>query len=145
MVSVVGASTPTSCTCWPWSSMCPVLYFFLPPPDPGLSELADSHRPVSELYATVLGHEWQMEPVDDRLHVEAHIGTVRLAKVDASVLNGLYALLLASGRRPSSRKGAGYSQAVLKRALALRPGFDGGSSGWFGSHGGVWPRRSPGG
>jgi len=45
----------------------PVLYFFLPPPDPGLSELADSHRPVSELYATVLGHDWQMEPVDDRL------------------------------------------------------------------------------
>jgi len=55
-----------------------------------------------------------------RLHVVAHIGTVRLAKVDAGVLNGLYALLLASGRRPSSRKGAGYPPAVLDRALALR-------------------------
>jgi transcriptional regulator with XRE-family HTH domain len=45
----------------------PIVYFFLPPPNPGLSELADTHRPVSELYAVVLGHEWQLEPVDDRL------------------------------------------------------------------------------
>ena len=44
-----------------------------------------------------------------RNHVIAHIGSVRLTKVDAGVLNGLYATLLASGRRPSSRKGAGYS------------------------------------
>ena len=55
-----------------------------------------------------------------RLHVVAHIGSVRLAKVDAGVLNGLYALLLATGRRPRSRKGAGYSRAVIERSLALR-------------------------
>ncbi|MGH9165261.1 MAG: tyrosine-type recombinase/integrase [Acidimicrobiales bacterium] len=55
-----------------------------------------------------------------RLHVVAHIGTVRLAKVDAGVLNGLYALLLASGRRPSSRKGAGYPPTVIERAQELR-------------------------
>mgnify|MGYP000250479309 CR=1 FL=1 len=53
-------------------------------------------------------------------HVIAHIGNVRLAKVDAGVLNGLYATLLASGRRPSSRKGAGYSDAVVEKALLLR-------------------------
>jgi hypothetical protein len=39
-----------------------------------------------------------------RLHVVARIGSVRLNKVDAGVLNGLYALLLASGRRGSSRR-----------------------------------------
>ena len=55
-----------------------------------------------------------------RLHVSDHIGPTRLTKVDAGLLNGLYATLLRSGRRQSSRKGAGYSRAVLDRALALR-------------------------
>lgn len=55
-----------------------------------------------------------------RNHVIAHIGGVRLTKVDAGTLNGLYAHLLASGRRPSSRKGRGYSSDVLDRALELR-------------------------
>ena len=55
-----------------------------------------------------------------RNHVVAHIGSVRLAEVDAGVLNGLYARLLASGRRPSSRAGAGYSEVVVQRAKALR-------------------------
>jgi integrase len=55
-----------------------------------------------------------------RNHVIAHIGSVRLAKVDAGVLNGLYVLLLASGRRLPSRTGLGYSPAVVERALASR-------------------------
>ena len=55
-----------------------------------------------------------------RLHVVAHIGSVRLTKVDAGVLNGLYALLLASGRQRPSRQGAGYSPAVVERARELR-------------------------
>ena len=55
-----------------------------------------------------------------RLHVVAHIGSVRLTKVDAGVLNGLYALLLASGRQRPSRQGAGYSPAVVQRAQELR-------------------------
>ncbi len=55
-----------------------------------------------------------------RLHVVEHIGSVRLTKVDAGVLNGLYATLLSTGRRRSSRKGAGYSSSVVKRALELR-------------------------
>lgn len=53
-------------------------------------------------------------------HVIDHIGSLKLAKVDAGALNGLYANLLASGRRPSSRKGKGYSPAVVERALELR-------------------------
>lgn len=36
-----------------------------------------------------------------RLHVIEHIGYVRLTKVDAGTLNGLYAILLSSGRRGS--------------------------------------------
>lgn len=55
-----------------------------------------------------------------RNHVIAHIGSVRLTKVDAGVLNTLYARLLASGRRQSSRTGTGYSSAVVDRARALR-------------------------
>jgi integrase len=55
-----------------------------------------------------------------RNHVIAHIGNVRLTKVDAGTLNGLYAHLLASGRRRPSRTGTGYSAAVVDRALGLR-------------------------
>lgn len=55
-----------------------------------------------------------------RNHVIAHIGTTKLAKVDAVVLNGLYSLLLASGRRLPSRTGCGYSREVIDRALELR-------------------------
>jgi integrase len=55
-----------------------------------------------------------------RNHLIAHIGTVRLAKVDAGTLNGLYAHLLASGRRRPSRTGRGYSSEVVERALELR-------------------------
>jgi integrase len=55
-----------------------------------------------------------------RNHVIAHIGAVRLTKVDAGVLNGLYAQLLATGRRPSSRLGAGYSPEVVALANKLR-------------------------
>ena len=53
-------------------------------------------------------------------HVIAHIGTTKLARVDPVALNGLYALLLASGRRRPSRTGTGYSAAVVERAMALK-------------------------
>jgi integrase len=55
-----------------------------------------------------------------RLHVIERIGAVRLTKVDAGVLNGLYSALLSSGRRGPTRKGAGYSTSVIERARALR-------------------------
>lgn len=55
-----------------------------------------------------------------RNHVKTHIGSVRLAKVDAGTLNGLYAHLLASGRRKPSQTGRGYSEEVVERALELR-------------------------
>lgn len=55
-----------------------------------------------------------------RNHVIAHIGQVRLVKVDAGVLNGLYAYLLAAGRRTPSRTGTGYSAALVQRAVELR-------------------------
>jgi len=53
-------------------------------------------------------------------HVVAHIGSVRLTKVDAGVLNGLYAELLTSGRCKPSRTGKGYSPEVVERATDLR-------------------------
>ena len=56
----------------------PIVYFFLPPPDSGLKELADTRRPISELYASLLGHEWQLEPVDERL------GDINIQNPDAS-------------------------------------------------------------
>ena len=55
-----------------------------------------------------------------RNHVVAHLGSVRLAKVDAAALNGLYSTLLTSGRRLPSRSGRGYSLAVVEHALSLR-------------------------
>ncbi len=55
-----------------------------------------------------------------RNHVIAHIGSTRLTRVDAGTLNGLYAHLLANGRRRPSRTGTGYSPAVVERALELR-------------------------
>jgi len=55
-----------------------------------------------------------------RNHVIAHVGGVRLTKIDAGTLNGLYAHLLANGRRTPSRTGRGYSAEVLQRAIELR-------------------------
>ena len=45
----------------------PLLYFFLPPPKTGAQELADSERPVSDLYAATLGREWELDDLDERL------------------------------------------------------------------------------
>ena len=45
----------------------PIVYFFLPPPGTGQRELADSGRPVSELYVALLGHEHQLDEFDARL------------------------------------------------------------------------------
>lgn len=55
-----------------------------------------------------------------RNHVIDHIGSLRLSKVDGGTLNGLYAQLLASGRRRPSRTGRGYSDVVVRRAQQLR-------------------------
>jgi integrase len=55
-----------------------------------------------------------------RNHVVPHIGSTRLVRVDAGALNGLYATLLASGRKANWRAGKGYSQEVIDRALELR-------------------------
>jgi transcriptional regulator with XRE-family HTH domain len=51
----------------------PIAYFFVPPPGTGFELLADTGRPVSELYAALLGQESQLAPLDDRL-AEIHIG-----------------------------------------------------------------------
>jgi hypothetical protein len=50
----------------------PIAYFFLPPPSGEMRELADTERPMPELYVSVLGREWQLEDFDERL-AEFHI------------------------------------------------------------------------
>lgn len=45
----------------------PIAYFFVPPPGTGMAVLADTERPVAELYAALLGSEHQLDPLDERL------------------------------------------------------------------------------
>ena len=45
----------------------PIALFFLPPPGKGNELLADTQRPLSELYASLLGEEWQLTDMDERL------------------------------------------------------------------------------
>lgn len=45
----------------------PIAYFFIPPPGTGFGLLADTGRPVTELYANLLGREHQLPPFDERL------------------------------------------------------------------------------
>ncbi len=45
----------------------PIAYFFIPPPGIGLAELADTRRPVAELWRSLLGTEDQLDAVDARL------------------------------------------------------------------------------
>ncbi len=45
----------------------PIAYFFIPPPAMTGVELADTHRPVAELYRALLGTDAQLEEMDRRL------------------------------------------------------------------------------
>lgn len=45
----------------------PITYFFIPPPEMGDATLADSGRPVAELYRSLLGTEAQLDVIDERL------------------------------------------------------------------------------
>ena len=47
----------------------PIMYFFIPPPMEDREDryLADTERPVGELYKALLGEEWQLKEVDARL------------------------------------------------------------------------------
>jgi transcriptional regulator with XRE-family HTH domain len=45
----------------------PIAYFFIPPPGATSTELADTRRPVAELWRATLGTEAQLEAVDARL------------------------------------------------------------------------------
>ncbi len=45
----------------------PIAYFFIPPPGTGVAELADTGRPVAELWRSLLGTESQLDAVDARL------------------------------------------------------------------------------
>jgi transcriptional regulator with XRE-family HTH domain len=61
----------------------PITYFFLPPPGTGADELADTRRPVVELYAALLGEDWQLAPLDERL---AEIGLANPDEADQALV-----------------------------------------------------------
>ena len=60
-------STRTSCTCCRWSSTCRSPTSSFRRPGRASELLADTGRPVTELYATLLGQEHQLPPLDERL------------------------------------------------------------------------------
>ncbi len=45
----------------------PIAYFFIPPPGTKAAELADTRRPVAELWRATLGTDAQLDAVDARL------------------------------------------------------------------------------
>lgn len=45
----------------------PIVYFFIPPTGAGRRELADTRRPLSELYVSLLGRDQELAEVDERL------------------------------------------------------------------------------
>src|SRR5947209_14660457 len=42
----------------------PIAYFFIPPPGTGLGELADTRRPIAELWRSLLGTDDQLDAID---------------------------------------------------------------------------------
>jgi hypothetical protein len=60
---------------------------------------------LTAIRPTVKASTWNGYASKARNHIVPHLGPMKLTKVDAGVLNRLYADLLASGRLPSSRKG----------------------------------------
>ncbi len=61
----------------------PITYFFVPPPGSERVALADTGRPLVELYAAVLGHERQLAPLDERL---AEIGLKNPDEADQALV-----------------------------------------------------------
>ena len=69
----------------------PIAYFFLPPPDYD-GEIADTHRSPSDIYVSLLGQDWQMEVLDDRLR--------ELKLTSPEEVSDLQAALYADGEHP---------------------------------------------
>ena len=61
----------------------PITYFFVPPPGSDRTELADTRQPLSDLYAAVLGREWELAPLDERL---AEIGLKNPEEADQALV-----------------------------------------------------------
>jgi transcriptional regulator with XRE-family HTH domain len=61
----------------------PIAYFFVPPPGSERTRLADTADPLTSLYATVLGREHQLAPLDERL---AEIGIQNPDEADQALV-----------------------------------------------------------
>ncbi len=64
----------------------PIAYFFIPPPGLGGAVLADTRRPVAELYRSLLGTKSQLGAIDERL------ASIRISNPDGAdeVLTALF-------------------------------------------------------
>jgi transcriptional regulator with XRE-family HTH domain len=71
----------------------PIAYFFLPPPDSSKSQLADTGHLVTELYRALLGEEWQLAPLDERL---AEIGLKNPEEADQALV-AIFGVKFATG------------------------------------------------
>jgi transcriptional regulator with XRE-family HTH domain len=60
----------------------PIAYFFLPPPGSERKQLTDTDHPATDLYAALLGRDWQLGPVDERL---AEIGLQNPQEADQAL------------------------------------------------------------
>jgi transcriptional regulator with XRE-family HTH domain len=91
----------------------PILYFFVPPPSDELEDrhLADTGRPVSELYAAVLGQEGQLSELDERL--------TDLGKTSPAAAELTLALIYGPGGGPVRDWYAAFRTWRKRRLLAL--------------------------
>ena len=60
----------------------PIAYFFLPPPGSERKQLADTSDNLTDLYAALLGRDWQLAPLDERL---AEIGLENPEEADQAL------------------------------------------------------------
>lgn len=87
----------------------PVVYFFIPPPDTAYRELADTRRPISELYISVLGRDHELAEVDERL---AMLNLTNPEKVDE------LAAALFGGKDAAARNWHDHYRTWRKKRLA---------------------------
>lgn len=87
----------------------PIVYFFIPPPDTGLRELADTRRPIAELYVSVLGRDHQLTEMDERL---ADLNIMNPDEVDN------LAAALFGGKDAAARNWHAHYRTWRKRRLA---------------------------
>ena len=99
----------------------PIVYFFLPPPEAAGALLADTGRPVPELYKSVLGSDAQACAVDDRIQRSG--ACARPPPPASSEPCSGRSRMIAGARTfwPGGRRGCGRSNASTARKSTSSP------------------------